>query len=341
MKSTDLYNIVNGQVAPTKVNVQDALHIGSTQSEEFADLLPGAFHSKIERKVKTMQEMKKVVIVNGKAIFDIETLFARLLVVGQQRGVEVTYIFQYEPSPVHPSLIDEFGCLRKGDKTVLVKCLGVPVNIAPAPGVVLVDANQLLYNVVWPVAGTAGDLALSFSVRLSRYPPEAQKLVLFDRYYEDEPTAKDHERMRRAGTGSKDFHLTPNTPLPCREAILENSKNKSLLASILCGYPLQNNVQLVNKLDCLVTHEEADITLCGYMLEAAASSAETIRIVCDDTDVFVLLLYWTWRKTIRKNIQMEKWDGTVLDIRATVDKLGDKCDQLPGMHALSDCDTVS
>ena len=39
--------------------------------------------------MKTMQEMKKVVIVNGKAIFDIETLFTRLLVVGQQRGVEV------------------------------------------------------------------------------------------------------------------------------------------------------------------------------------------------------------------------------------------------------------
>ena len=44
---------------------------------------------------------------------------------------------------------------------------------------------------------------------------------------------------------------------------------------------------------------------------------------------------------IRKNIQIKKWDGTVLDIRATVDKLGDKCGQLPGMHALSGCDTVS
>ena len=148
--STDLYNMVNGQVAPTKVNVQDALHIGSTQSEKFAALLPGAFHSKIERKVKTMQEMKKVVTVNGKAIFDIGTLFARLLVVGQQRGVEVIDIFQYELSPVPPSLIDEFACLRKGDKTVLVKGVGVPVSSAPAPDVVLVDASQLLYHVVWP-----------------------------------------------------------------------------------------------------------------------------------------------------------------------------------------------
>ena len=74
-----------------------------------------------------------------------------------------------------------------------------PVNSAPAPNVVLVDASQLLYHAVWPVAGTAGDLDLSFGVRLSHYPPEAQKLVLFDRFYEDEPTVKDHERMRRAG----------------------------------------------------------------------------------------------------------------------------------------------
>ena len=168
VKSTDLYSIVNEQFAPTKVNVQDALHIGRTQSEKFAALLREAFHSKIERKVKTMQEMKKVVIVNGKAIFDIDTLFARLLVVGQQHGLAVTDIFQYELSHVLPSLIDEFGCLIKGDKTVLVKCLGVPVNSAPAPDVVLVDTSQLLYHVICHVARTADDIALSFDVRLSR-----------------------------------------------------------------------------------------------------------------------------------------------------------------------------
>ena len=42
-----------------------------------------------------------------------------------------------------------------------------------------------------------------------------------------------------------------------------------------------------------------------------------------------------------KNIQMEKWDGTMLDIRTIVEKLGDKCGQLPGMHAFSGCNTVS
>ena len=161
--------------------------------------------------MKTIQDVKKVVIVNGKAIFAIESLFAQLLVVGQQRGVEVTDIFQYELSPIHPSLINEFGCLRKGDKTVLVKCLGVPVNSAPAPDVVLVDAascGTMLF-------GLSLGLASSFGVRLSPHPPDAQKLVLFDRYDEDEPTAKDLEMMRQAEAGSKDFHMTPNTPLSC------------------------------------------------------------------------------------------------------------------------------
>ena len=56
-----------------------------------------------------MQDMKKVVSVYGKGMFDIDTLFARLLVVGQQRGVEVTDMFQQELSRVTRSLIDGFG----------------------------------------------------------------------------------------------------------------------------------------------------------------------------------------------------------------------------------------
>ncbi|KAJ3599239.1 hypothetical protein NHX12_033202 [Muraenolepis orangiensis] len=38
---------------------------------------------------------------------------------------------------------------------------------------------------------------------------------------------------------------------------------------------------------------------------------------------------------------MEKWDGSILDINATVRALGDKCQGLLGMDALSGCDPVS
>ena len=58
----------------------------------------------------------------------------------------------------------------------------------------------------------------------------------------------------------------------------------NLLNSIICSYPLSHNIQLVNKLDCVVIHDESDITLCSYMLKAAAEGSQTIRILSDDTD---------------------------------------------------------
>ena len=259
---------------------------------------------------------------------------------GQQRSIDIADVFQFELSPVPPALIDEYGCLRKGDKAVLVKSISVSVMTPSAPDVVLVDGGQLLYHVVWPVSGTTGDLAASFGIRLAHYPPVSKKIVLFDRYDQEAPSAKDHERTRRGR--AKEVRLTPNTPLPCREAILHNSKNKNLLNSILCRYPLPHNIQLVDKLDCVVTHDEADITLCSYMLKAAAEGAQTIRILSDDTDVFVLLVYWTPRMRVAAKIQMEKWNGDILDINETVRRLGPrKCSQLLGIHALSGCDTVS
>ena len=167
-----------------------------------------------------------------------------------------------------------------------------------------------------------------------------QKIILFDRYDKDAPSAKDHERTRRGR--AKEVCLTPNILLPCREVILHYSKNKNLLNNILCSYPLPHNIQLVNMLDCVVTHDEADVTLCSYMLKPVAEGAQTIRILSDDTDVFVLLVYWTSRMQVVAKIQMEKWNGDVLHINETVQRLGPrKCSQLLGIHALSGCDTVS
>ena len=78
-----------------------------------------------------------------------------------------------------------------------VKSLSVSVTTARAPSVVLVDAGQLLYHVVWPVSGTTGDLAASFGTRLAHYPPVSKEIILFDRYDQDAPSAKDHKRTRR------------------------------------------------------------------------------------------------------------------------------------------------
>ena len=53
-----------------------------------------------------------------------------------------------------------------------------------------------------------------------------------------------------------------------------------------------------------------------FLLEAAKSGQSMIRILSDDTDVIVLLGYWMNRADLRCKLQMERWDGSVLDTHA-------------------------
>ena len=89
-------------------------------------------------------------------------------------------------------------------------------------------------------------------------------------------------------------------------------------------------------------HDKAGVTMIAYLLQAAESGKSLIRILTDDTDhVFVLLVYWVWKMQLHFAVQMEHWNGVVIDINATCLLLGSKCLQLPGMHVISGCDTVS
>ena len=77
------------------------------------------------------------------------------------------------------------------------------------------------------------------------------------------------------------------------------------------------------------------------MLKVAAACAPTVRILGDVMDVFVLLVYWSKKAYVSCAVQMARWNGSVLDSKATVAALGDKSKGLLGMHTLSGSDTVS
>ena len=57
--------------------------------------------------------------------------------------------------------------------------------------------------------------------------------------------------------------------------------------------------------------------------------------------MFVLLAYWVNRAELQCKVQMECWDGSVLDINAICADLGQKWLQLLCNHVLSGCDTTS
>ena len=105
--------------------------------------------------------------------------------------MDVANVLQFDLTPVPP---------------MLVKCLGVSATTPPAADIVLVDAGQLLYHVVWPVAGTAEDLATSFDARLA-----TAFLCPLKSCYSAGMTKK----LLAQGI-DKAVRLTPNTLLPCR-----------------------------------------------------------------------------------------------------------------------------
>ena len=223
----------------------------------------------------------------------------------------------------------------------LITKLKEPVsNLGAQSGTnVLVDASQLMYHINWPMQSTVGQILTNMNTYLSDYSDSDEVFVIFDRY--DGLSAKDHERNRRAGTGSETHTLSLNSILPPRDEILKNKNNKKQLNELICTFPSNSNAQFISSFESIVSHDEADISLISYMLHAAEKGAKSIRILSDDTDVFVLAVYWCWKKNIKSSVYIEKWDHTLLDVSKTVKGLGARCANILGVHALSGCDTVS
>ena len=230
--------------------------------------------------------------------------------------MELLPIFVYELCAVPPSLMNEYGCLRRGNKAILIQKLGVKHHKPPSPDVLIVDAQQLLYHMVWPCGGSVGVLAESLKARLALCAA-IEKILVFDRY--TEISAKDHEKQLHY------IQLGHQQLLPSREAVMKNNHNKRGLSRLLSTFNLGCGVSIESRDDGVFLHDEANITCIRYLFQAADAGRQVVRILSDDSDIFVLLVYWTWRYDlqVRVAVQMEKWDGVVLDINATCSNLGD------------------
>ena len=264
-----------------------------------------------------MKKLKQEIQVGDKTVFDLDAIFLRLLLVGQQRQLQLDTVFQHELCTVPSSVCDEYGCLRKGNKAVLVKRLGVPLREVQTPDMVIVDTQQLMYHITWSQAGNASVLVESMKHRLARYPLDWW-----------------------AGEGSINYNLTINSPFPSRDAIMIIKHNKRQLSHVISSFDFGPKVKLESSSDGAYSHDEADVTMVASLLKEAGHG-RVMRVLSDDTDVFVLLVYWVWKVQLSCSVQMKRWDGSIIDINATCNELGPKCLKLLGMHALSGYDTVS
>ena len=159
----------------------------------------------------------------SKPVIDLETIFLRLLLIEQQRKIELGPLFAYELCAVPPALIDGQGCLCKGNKSGLVKRLGAVATSPKSADTIIVDVSQLFYHIIWPHGGSPSELIASIEERLSKYPEATKKIVVFDKYHDI--SAKDHERMRRASEVVIDYDLSIASHLPKRDAIIKSKSN--------------------------------------------------------------------------------------------------------------------
>ena len=122
---------------------------------------------------------------------------------------------------------------------------------------------------------------------------------------------------------------------------MKSKANKILISRLLCTFTLAPNILMVGEDEGLFHHEEADVLMVSFMIGALRDGKKAVRILSDATDVFVILIFWVQKLSIKALVQMEKWDGTVLHINNMMAALGDTSLQLLGMHAVTGCDTVS
>ena len=87
-------------------------------------------------------------------------------------------------------------------------------------------------------------------------------------------------------------------------------------------FNLGPNVAMDSRDDGVFTHDKADVTTIAYLLQAATFVKDVIGILSDDTGVFVMLAYWVWKIQLHCSVEMEGWNGVVVDINATCTELG-------------------
>ena len=80
-------------------------------------------------------------------------------------------------------------------------------------------------------------------------------------------------------------------------------------------------------------HGEADVIIVNQLVDLADRGVNNICVVCDDTDVFILMLHFY----CGKNLPVP--GRKVVHTKATANKHRNITDHLPGVDALSGCDT--
>ncbi|CAB3980025.1 Hypothetical predicted protein [Paramuricea clavata] len=225
----NIVNIVSGQVADHKVNVQDAVAIGTKQMQEFEKSWPEGFGSTISKKVKTVADSKKHIKVGSKKVYDTSVICSRVIgIQASSWDIDIKKVLSHELAPVPTSMFLDSGAMRickatSEFKKRLAKEASSRCNMSTVAATVL-DGSAVLWVVHWPVKGVIADFVENFKGFLLKKLLDSVVYLIFDRYREY--STKSVTRDARTCEASRVYQLTQNTPLPSQKAVLTVSPNK-------------------------------------------------------------------------------------------------------------------
>ena len=332
----------------------------------------------------TFKDMKASfgVSISRKVHMDSDVLFRRLLAVSKQREVSLETVMSHELAAVPPSLFYDDGSMRKTTKADLAKKLeAVTEEIQQLPNVAepsayIIDGMALLQSLNDSGFQTFNDLAECVWKKITTLMGKECincVAIVFDRY-DHQNSIKDLERQRRGiiQTGRSTHVITGKSNVPNYRKYLRISGNKAALCSFVSNYITNTGpqrissentiilaggftngeeVKMVSKsgIDCLTDlysdQEEADTRLVLHATHLAQSHSRLI-VKCDDTDVLVLLVYYSSKGMFGSSVvYMHSGHGPkerFVTVCSIAQKLGAAlCECLPACHAITGCDTTS
>ena len=191
----------------------------------------------------------------------------------------------------------------------------------------------------------------------------AEVFLVFDRYLKY--SIKGATRQQRKGNLSNNHILSIDAPLPTREVVMTSSRNKVQIIDIVSQYivemlsinrfkkkfvvtfseptPIQVEDGIITpRKDLESTHEEADVNMIMQCMKCAEEGKSPIKVICDDTNVFVLLTSYVHKHSIKSSVLMESFsdDRALININARATKHESIIPSLIPAHALSGCDSV-
>lgn len=384
--SEDLSSISSGCVASPSVrnDLLMAKEKGKAALKSFVDSRltgrnKGYFDTLTKLKLGTFREQCKKTTVNkdGRniAVKADRNLFARLLVIGQSRKIDLRDLLKHELGPIPWSLATTDGCIAKTNKAVLPKLLeeGVQaLNVLPDNSSSYVIDAMALLQMLPRVPERFADLSKLVIATVIKQAGNASRIDFVADQYPD-TSIKDLEHRKREKSGKLVIQISSPQQLCPRQwkkfmsigsnktnlikfLVQDWSTNKSYIDELGDRHLFITHEDQCTKIsveegtisaapvpELYSNHEEADTRMLLHAQHASLAGYNKVFIKSSDTDVEVIACHH--QPSISAEVIIisgTKSRSRTISIPKIYEKLGvEVCNTLPSLHALTGCDAVS